>query len=267
LFNVWAALRIIWQTLAYRIRVREMNNLGVTASMMIAFALPLPEILYRGLYALVLNIYVYLINDFCDIALDLASAGKDQRKVRYMAEHRGATIGALLGLALLLFVASLRSWVLMAAFITNTLIIYLYSAWLKRVPMADLGMMAMAGATMTLVGIPLNLLALKLLGLLSLLCCAFQIIQVIRDEPEDRQKNVTTTAVLLGPQRTAWLFRLMMILGAAYGYGVVGSPLPLILLLALFLPLTPKQANRSWDIARLISGLVWMALMMQIYFQ
>lgn len=261
-----AALKIIWQSFGYRIRKREANNLAVTATMMLAFHLPWPDIVYRVAYALVLNIYVYLVNDFWDIGVDLGSAQKDQAKTKFMAENRGAAVAAILGLAALLLVGALvRSRLLVIAFVANTVMIHLYSAWLKKVPIADLLMMALAGASMTMVGLPELTMGWKLLGLLSLLCCCYEVIQVIRDEPEDRAKDVRTTAVLLGAGASAWIYRIVMAGAAAYGFFVIGSPVALALLAATPLPLTPQHAARSWDLARMVTGTVWLALMVQIY--
>ena len=261
-----AALKIIWQSFGYRVRKREANNLAVTATMMLAFHMPFSDIVYRVAYALLLNIYVYLVNDFWDITVDLGSKGKDQDKTRYMAENRGAAVGAVLGLALLLLVGSLvHSRLLVIAFVANTLMIHVYSAWLKKVPIADLLMMALAGASMTMVGLPDKPLGWKLLGLLSLLSACYEVIQVVRDEPEDRAKGVRTTAVLLGSRASAWIYRAIMAGAAAYGFWVVGSPIGLALLLAVPLPLTPERASRSWDLARAVTGSVWLGLMAQLY--
>lgn len=261
-----AALKIVWQSFAYRVRMREANNLAVTVSMMVAFALPWRDVLYRTGYALLLNVYVYLINDYCDIRVDLASEKKDHAKVRYMADHRGAALGALLGLGALLAAGALfHSWLLVGAFVANTVVITLYSAWLKRVPIVDLLLMAIAGGTMTIVGLPERQLGWLLLGLLSLLCASYEVIQVIRDEPVDRQSGVHTTAVLVGVRPAAWIYRGLMVGSAAYGFLVVGSLVPLALALGALLPLSPERAPRTWDMARIVSGSVWLALMAQVY--
>jgi 4-hydroxybenzoate polyprenyltransferase len=261
-----AALKIIWQSFGYRVRKREANNLAVTGSMMLAFHMAWPDIVYRCVYALVLNVYVYLVNDFWDIDLDLGSERRSDDRVRFRAENRGATVGAILGLTLVLLLGSLvHSRLLVIALVANTIMIHLYSVWLKRVPIADLLMMALAGASMTMVGLPERVLGWKLLGLLSLLSCSYEVIQVIRDEREDRENEVRTTAVVLGSRASAWIYRGIMAGAAAYGFWIVGSPLALALLAATPLPLTPERASRSWDLARVVTGSVWLALMAQVY--
>jgi len=261
-----AALTILWQSFAYRIRMREANNLAVTVSMMVAFALPWGDVLYRTAYALLLNIYVYLINDYCDIQVDLASDKKDQVKTRYMAQHRHAALGALLGLGALLLAGALwHSRLLLLTFAANTVLITVYSAWLKRVPLVDLVLMALAGGSMTMVGLPGQPLGWYLIGLLCLLSAAYEAIQVIRDEPTDREHGVRTTAVLLGARWASWVFRGIMVGAAAYGHLVLGSPVVLGLLLAAPLPLSPRRASRTWDMVRVIGGLVWLGLLLQIF--
>ena len=100
-----APLRIIAETLWYRVRRREANNFITTLSLMAALRLPLPDMLYRGGFALLLNIYVYLINDYCDVEIDLSSSDKDQRKTVFLSEHRKAAAAALLLLAVVLGIA------------------------------------------------------------------------------------------------------------------------------------------------------------------
>ena len=261
-----AVFRVIWNSFAYRLRMREANNLAVSLSMMVAFALPPGDLIYRTLFALVLNIYAYLINDTCDIEVDVASASKKLRQAEYLAAHRSAALAALLGLAALLLGAALwHSWLLLLAFVSNTVIIGAYSLWLKRVPFADLLLMALAGGSMTLVGITTDPQSWRLIGLLCLFSASYETIQVIRDEPEDRAQGVRTTAVLLGATRAAWIFRLIMVCAAIYGVLLLKSWIPAGLVLTLALPLSPERAARSWDLVRLVGGVVWLGLLVQTY--
>jgi 4-hydroxybenzoate polyprenyltransferase len=286
-----AALRIVWEATLYRIKRREANNLLTSASLMLALGFSGIDSLYRGFFAAVLNVFIYLLNDYYDIELDLASPQKDQRKARYMAEHRGAARGALLAIAaLLLLLGVVHSAVLLVAFVVNAIIVLVYSAWLKRWPLVDVAMMGLWGITMAIVALPVGSLPLGMEGwvppgiqllapaarelaastialawelilLLGLLCSAFEVIQVVRDEPGDRETKIVTTAVLLGPRGAAWLFRAIVAGTAVYGLLVVGAPVALALLLAAALPLTPERADRTWDLCRLLFGLVWVAIL------
>jgi 4-hydroxybenzoate polyprenyltransferase len=263
-----AAIRIIWEALLYRVKRREMNNALTTTSLMIAFHLAWGDVAFRAGYAIVLNVYVYLMNDYFDVELDLASPQKDQAKARYLADHRAAAVGALGGLgALLLGGALAHSRLLVIAFGANSLILFVYSAWLKRKPMVDVVTMGLWGVSMALVGLPATSSALgwRLIGLLGLLCSCFEVIQVVRDEPGDRVTQIVTTAVLLGVRRAAWLFRALVVLGAAYGCAALRSPVPAALLLAVTLPLTPERADRTWDLCRGLFGVVWGGVLAQVY--
>jgi 4-hydroxybenzoate polyprenyltransferase len=264
--SIAAALRITWDALLYRVRKRELNNLPVTISLMAAFALPLGDVAYRATYSLLLNVFVYLLNDLCDIEVDLASPQKDQPKTRFLAEHRRAAAGALVGLGVLLLLGGLlHSALLTAAFCFNATVILLYSAWLKRQPIFDILMMVLWGAGMAAVGAPGTALGWKLIGLLALLCASFEAIQIVRDEPDDRAAGVTSTAVLLGTKRVAWIYRGIVVASATYGMFFVGSPLALILALGAALPLDPARANRTWDLVRALFGTAWLALLAQVY--
>ncbi|MCK5798461.1 MAG: UbiA family prenyltransferase [Deltaproteobacteria bacterium] len=271
MFSVRAGARIATASFAYRVKKREANNLAVTASMLLAFGLPWPDLLFRGLFALILNMYVYLINDVCDIQVDLASPGKDQDKTAFMASHRSAALfalaveGALLAAAAALHAWFFSSWLLPIAFFANTLIIGAYSQWLKHIPFVDVAIMAVAGASTTMVGVPNTPRGWKLLGILAILSSSYQVIQVIRDSQVDTELDVHTTAVILGPSRAAWLFRFIVMGAAAYGFFALGSIAALAFILGVFFPLDVARAERTWDYARLLFGMVWLALVVQIY--
>jgi 4-hydroxybenzoate polyprenyltransferase len=247
-----------------------MNNLPVAISMMIALSMPWGDLLFRSAFALVLNVYVYLMNDYFDIAVDLASDQKDQPKVAFMAKHKGATLGAIAGLGVLLAAAALihGSLVLTLCLLANTIIIGTYSAWLKRLPIVDILMMVLWGGAMQLVAVPdaNQALAWKLIGLVSLLCACYEPIQVIRDEPDDRKHGLVTTAVLLGTRATAWIYRVLVLVTTAYGVLLLESPVCWGFALAALLPLEPSTARRSWDLARVIFGLAWLGILATIYF-
>ncbi|MFH1131931.1 MAG: UbiA family prenyltransferase [Pseudomonadota bacterium] len=265
------AARIIWESFSYRIRMREVNNLAVILSMMLAFRIALGDAFYRAIFALLLNMYAYLINDYYDVAIDLESPQKDQEKVRFLASNQRAAkhalwcLGAILAVGAAIHFLFWGVWLLAVAFVCSTVVVVLYSAWLKRIPIADLVVMAFAGASGTIIGIQNRPLGWQLLGLLSLLCCGYQAIQVIRDEPTDRERGVRTTAVFLGAKRTVWVFRAIMLFSAAYCWGIVGSYLGLVLLVTVVIPMKSKNASKVWDAVRVVSGTVWLGIMAQVF--
>jgi 4-hydroxybenzoate polyprenyltransferase len=263
-----AALRIAWDAAVYRVRKREANNLLTTFTLMLALALPALDIAARTFFAVVLNVYIYLMNDFFDVEIDLASPTKDPRKTRFLSENRASALLALAALGVVLLgLALLHSPFLVGVFAANTVIVLVYSAWLKRFPVVDVLLMTLWGASMASAGVPPgSVLGWKLVGLLALLCASFEVIQVIRDEADDRATGIVTTAVLLGSGRAAWIFRAIVALSAAYGVLVLGSLSALGLLLGVLLPLAPSKADRSWDLARVLFGALWLALLVQIRF-
>jgi len=265
------ALKISLDSFGYRLRKREANNLFVTASMLVAFGLPWPDAVLRGAFALLLNMYIYLINDVCDIELDSVSPRKDRQRVAYRSQHRGAAWGALGAEATLLAVAAgvhLRlfgSWLLPLSLAINTVVIFVYSRWLKRVPFADVAIMALAGASTTMVGVPMRPLGWKLLGLFAMLCAGYQVIQLARDLQEDRAKSLRTTAVLLGERGARVLFATIAVGAALYGTLIINSPVAAALAAGALLPLTVAKAERTWDLTRLLFGMVWLGLLAQIF--
>ena len=91
---MFAAFRIVVDVLAYRLRKLEMANLAAATSIAVALHLRPLDVVWRTLFALGLNVLVYLNNDFIDVALDLQSTGKDSAKTRFLHEHKGAALFA-----------------------------------------------------------------------------------------------------------------------------------------------------------------------------
>src|SRR3989339_599996 len=122
-------LKIIWNSFCYRLVNREANNLITSLSVMIALHLDIKDIIYRFCYALILNVYVYLINDFFDVACDLASPERASSKTRYLADHRRSAQFAILFLGGVLLLGGLyHSWLMFIAFCANTFLVGSYSA-------------------------------------------------------------------------------------------------------------------------------------------
>ena len=262
-----APLRIIAETLWYRARRREGNNFLTTLSLMAALKLTWPDFLYRGGFALLLNIYVYLINDYCDVEIDIASADKDRGKTVFLKENRKAAKTALFFMAFVLVVGGiLHSPLLFICFLANTFIVYSYSAWFKRMPYLDVIAMVICGITMSLAAIPQNsAIAYRYLVVLGLICSAFEVVQIIRDEPEDRLAGIRTTAVRLGLFRARLIFVFLAILAAVYAYFIIHSLAGLLFLAAAAVPLSSKNASRAWDILRLIFGTAWLLMMAELW--
>ena len=262
-----APLRIIAETLWYRVRRREANNFLTTLSLMTALKLPWPDILYRGVFALLLNIYVYLINDYCDVEIDISSADKDRKKTAFLRENLKAARVALFSLAFVLGIAGiLHSPVLFICFLANTVVVYSYSVRFKRMPYIDVIAMIVCGITMSLAAVPQNgVIAYKYFVVLGLICAAFEVVQVIRDEPEDRLAGICTTAVRLGQFRARLIFVFLVLSVAAYSYFLIHSRAGLLFLLALAVPFSSKNASRAWDILRLIFGAAWLLMMAELW--
>jgi 4-hydroxybenzoate polyprenyltransferase len=260
------ALRIVADVVAYRLRRLEMANLVAVVALMLALRLPFPEILFRTAFAALLNLFAYLNNDFCDVARDLA-AGRESEKARFLAAHRGTALAVqAVILALLLGTAFAFRPGLVAAVLGGGGLCVLYSAWLKRVPFADIAAMTAWGVGMTLVAFPLDdRLGWVLVGQLGLFSAVFETIQVIRDHDEDRQSGVTTTAVRLGPARTLVVARAAMLVSALYGIAVVHRSFALIQLAALAVPFAPEAPARFWTLVRVVLGLSFLGILGSVY--
>jgi 4-hydroxybenzoate polyprenyltransferase len=262
-----AAVRIVVEAAVYRIRKHEAGNLFGTVSLLVARGATLPELAVRTTFAAILNLFIYLLNDVYDVRLDIDAPNKERGKSEFLARHRGAAALALaLMFAVLLAMAVLHARILVVALLVNVALDFVYSGGLKRVPFVDVLLNAAWGFSMTLCGVLQRDLhvSLRLAAFMGLVAASFEVIQVTRDEPADRAAGLRTTGTVLGPAGCRWLFRALVLGATAYAVLVLHSWAALALLFALFLPFTPARASRSWDLARVLFGLVWIALLLRV---
>lgn len=273
-----AVLKILLDVAVFRLRRFEMANIGGALAIAVACHLGALEIGFRLGFAFLLNLLVYLNNDWYDLADDLAATGKDQRKNSYLAEHPHAAVIAQLGLlALLLLLALCWGGGLLLALTAGAGVCWAYSAGLKRVPILDVLAMIAWGMAMPLCGLaPGHPEGWLLLGQLGLFSGVFESIQVIRDHDADKTAGVRTTAVVLGLDRARYLARALMIGSALYAGWFFAwwiAPLPL---LAALIPMQidrtelPAQGagliDRYWNRVRVVLGLAFVAEAAFVYF-
>ncbi len=260
-------VRILADTAIYRLKKREAGNLVTSITLAAAIHLSPGDIAHRLVFGVLLNLFVYLVNDCFDVDVDAHAEGRDVARTRFLAENLPAGIVSvvLLG-ALSAIIAALHSMQLLLVFAINVVVIVAYSWSLKRRPIADLFCMAAWGASMGLVGAPLdNPIAMRLVGLLAALCVVTEGVQVIRDVDSDRSAGVRTTAVVLGVPATAVITRVAVIVSAAYATFFIHRYFGPLLLLALLPRLDKTVASRSWDQLRALFGLTWLAMLGYVY--
>lgn len=264
-----AAFKIVFDVLGFRLRKLEMANLAAALSIMLALRLPFGEVIWRTLFALLLNVFVYLNNDYLDVTLDARSPDKHQGKIRFLREHMRAALGAQLGLlALLVTMAIAHSPGLLVTLVLGAGICVAYSKWLKHIPVADVLAMTAWGFAMPLAGTPLNsILGLALAIQLGLFSSVFESTQVICDHDADRATGVHTTAVVLGIDRTMWLIRLLILLVAVYAALVLHPMGGAVAAGALLIRRREGQAGRYWTTIKLVYGIAWLAICAWVFFQ
>jgi len=261
--GIAAAWRIVADTAIYRIRKREAGNLVTSMTLAVALSLPWPDIAWRFGFGLMLNLFVYVLNDCYDVGLDLQAPGRDHARTRFLAAHRRAGWAAVAVVTAVVAAAgALHGLGLFLAFAATLVVVGAYSLRLKHTPVADVLAMGAWGVTMAMVGFPLaSRPGWWLAGLLGLLCMVTEVVQVIRDEPSDRAAGVRTTAVALGPAAAAWLGRVLIAASAAYAALLLHRWVGLALVAGAFVRLTPERAARSWDLLRVLFGLAWLAIL------
>lgn len=261
-----AALRILSDVLAYRLRRLEMANLVAAVAIMLALHLSPFDVVVRTGFALLLNLLAYLTNDYFDVERDLVG-GRDPAKTRFLAEHMKEALYCQLGLAVALAILAVvfRPGLLLAG-VAGAGLCWAYSARLKLVPFADVASMTLWGVVMPLVAVPLDSgVGWLLLGQLGLFSTCFELIQVVRDRDEDAAAGIETTAVRLGVPRTLALARGAMLAAALYATLVLNVYAGPWLLLAAFLPFDASHVERYWTRVRLVFGIVWLVTLAWIW--
>jgi 4-hydroxybenzoate polyprenyltransferase len=264
-----AALKIVLDVLIFRLRKLEMANLAAATSIALTLGLPLIDVAWRMSFALVLNVLVYLNNDYIDVAVDLQAGNKDAEKSRFLHENmRAALLAQLTLLAMLATAAFLFDHGLLVPLIAGGGVCLWYSAQLKRRPIVDVLAMIAWGVTMPLCGVPLE----AMLGLggalalqLGLFSGVFECIQVMRDADEDALEGVRTTAVVLGQRLTLTLTRALMVASTAYALLAMHPVAALISAVALVVPFLRDDLETYWTRVKMTYGFAWLALCVLSY--
>lgn len=255
-----AELQILADVASYRLRRLEMANLGGAAAIAIALHLSVSEIGLRLVFGLLLNLLVYLNNDYVDGDADLAATGREHDKTAFLMAHRSAALRAQLGL--LAALAVLAAWHGAGLWIPLWLgggVCWAYSVVLKRRPGVDVLAMMAWGVAMPMVGVPPAQLetALPLLVMLGLFSGVFESVQVLRDREDDRARGVRTTAVVWGPTLTLGLVRGIAGLAAVHAWWCFGIWVALPCALAAAGPAGIDRPVTLWNRMRALCGLTF----------
>lgn len=251
-----AELKIILDSARYRIERLEMANLVAAIAVMLALRLSVDELVVRVVFGVLLNLFVYLNNDWLDLADDLASFTRDRAKTEFLAAHRAAAVRAQVGLfGLLIAIAMWHGAGLIWPLVLGAGICWAYTAKFKHRPYADVLAMIAWGVAMPLVGVPPGHAAgWPLLGQLALFSGVFETIQIMRDHDHDARRGIRTTAVVLGPARTSTLARWLLVASAIYA-GAVFHPLLMVLPLVASTASVPQSdLDGYWTRVRLLLG-------------
>jgi 4-hydroxybenzoate polyprenyltransferase len=252
-----AELQILADVAFYRIKRLEMANLAGALALAVALHLAPGEIAVRLVFGLLLNLLVYLNNDFHDRDVDLVATGRERDKTEFLVANAGAALRAQLLLALALGgIAIAYGGGLWIPLLGGGLVCWAYSAALKRHPVVDVLAMVVWGVAMPMVGVPDDRFAtaLPLLLLLGLYSGVFESVQVLRDHDADKSHGVRTTAVVLGPDITAALARVLVVLAGAHAWRSFGLIVAAPTLLAAAFPIRGRTPERVWNRMRLLCG-------------
>lgn len=251
-----AELEIVLDVARYRLRRLEMANLAAAVAIMLALRLGAGELVVRTAFGVLLNLLVYLNNDWHDLEDDLVASTRDRGKTEFLAAHRGAAVRAQLGLlGLLGGFAVVWGGGLGWPLVLGAGICAAYSAWLKRRPFVDVAAMMAWGVAMPAVAVPPGSDAgWWLLGQLALFSGVFETIQVLRDRDVDAKRGIRTTAVVLGRARTQMLARGLLVLSGAYAAWCFHPGLVVLPMVAALLPIPAVKVEAYWNRVRMLLG-------------
>lgn len=251
-----AELEIVLDVARYRLRRLEMANLAAAVAIMLALRLPAGELLVRTAFGVLLNLLVYLNNDWFDLEDDLLTSTRDRAKTAFLSSHRAAGMRAQLGLlGLLGGFAIVWGGGLGWSLVLGAGICAAYSAWLKRRPVLDVAAMMAWGVAMPAVAVPPGYEAgWWLLGQLALFSGVFETIQVLRDREIDALRGIRTTAVALGRANTEWLARGLLVLAGVYAAWCFHPGLIVLPLVAAALPIPRVAVGPYWNRVRMLLG-------------
>lgn len=253
---------------SFRLRRLEMANLAGAAAIALTLHLPPLDFAVRMTFAALLNLLVYLNNDYCNVSEDLEAEDRDLEKTRFLSEHLGAARAAQLALVVVLVIIGLLwSRGLLVALAAGGGVCWAYSAALKRVAVVDVLSIMLWGLAMPLVGFPLDLAAGWCLALqLALFTGVFEAIQVVRDRAADAEAGVRTTAVVLGVPATRRIALGLILVSALYTSLVLQAWLGLLAASAALLRLDEARAVRYWNQVRLVLGVTFLATCAWVFF-
>lgn len=257
-----AVFRILRDVIVYRIRKREMANLASSLTIMLAMGLAVDDIAVRFVFAVGLNLAVYLTNDIYDVDADLASPSKDVEKATFLRAHRPAAwMAVLVPVVLMAGIGCLWNRELLVTLVVAAGVCWAYSARLKRVAFVDLPTILICAVAGSMLAFPLDrMLGWCLAGLLGLFAACFQTVQMVRDHDDDEAFGTRTTAVALGPHATIRLQRALLVGAAVYTALVLHRWVGAAMILTAFLPFRADQANTHWNRIRIALGLAWLAI-------
>jgi 4-hydroxybenzoate polyprenyltransferase len=266
---VSAGLKIVVEAVVYRVKKLEMANLAAAGAIALALRLDFLDITARVAFAFVLNVLVYLNNDYIDVHIDLHSTDKDNAKARFLAANMRAALGAQIVLTLVLVAAALvYDLGLLVPLIAGGGICVWYSAYLKQRPYLDVLAMVIWGLTMPLCGVPLtSALGWCMAIQLALFSGVFESIQVMRDADEDAEENVRTTGVVLGKAKTLVLARGIMLLNTLYAALVLQPIAAAVTLGALLVPFNPARVEQYWTRVKMVYGIAWLVICAWVFFR
>ncbi|MEW6443651.1 MAG: UbiA family prenyltransferase [bacterium] len=259
--------RLLSGTILDRLRRLEANSLITNFTLLLAFRFGLLDLSIRLGVTFLLNVFVYFINDFIDVQIDLASGTKDRAKALYLQEHRRTAFALIAcGSAGLLLLTLFYSRSVCFGVVLALLTTFLYTDYFKNIPFLDIAGCFVWGIAMAWPAIPdFSWEGIRLVLLIGIFAACFEVVQCVKDFDSDRASGLRTTPVVLGIPKAFLIARSLYVLSAIYTVLVLGQIQGAALLLPILFS-TKQKAESYWLKLRLVFGAVWLLIMARLFF-
>ncbi len=263
--------KIWWVFLADTARDRlarlEANTILGNFLLLAAFHFSPADFIIRMTVTIFLNALGYFINDYIDVEVDLANTDKDHKKALFIKQHKRQAVMFILFLSILLIGFSwFYSKSVCFAVVMLIICVSVYTAFCKNIVFLDVLFIGLWGFFLSWIAIPdFSFTGIKLIGLLFLFGCCFEIVQTIKDYDHDKKYGLRTSPVVLGINPTFVILRSLYVVSVLYTLVILREAVGIVLLIPL---LFNKKQNMStyWSKLKIICGIVWIVLMVRLYF-
>jgi len=258
--------RLLADTAKDRLARLEANTIPGNFLLLIAFHFGPIDFLIRMVVTIYLNLLGYFINDYIDVEVDLASKDKDQTKALFIKHNQKTALALIIVMSAVLIVFTfLYSASVCFAVVMLLLIVTVYTKFYKNNAFLDVIFIGLWGLALSWIAIPdFSWHGIKLIVLLFIFGCCFEMVQTVKDYEEDKKFGLTTTPIRIGLDNTFFILRGLYILAAVYSLLILKELAGILMIFPIFFSRSQKPAI-YWTKLKIVCGVIWLIIMVRVY--